>query len=385
MSLYKFEPEDVLFNRIESHPRVKFVLHTSSVIYNDIVDRFGIDNGNIALSELATLSASNAPGPGPHSFITKDSNRIGWKTISLSAFNSLQFGDSLTSSLPMTAALDNNYYDGGCIGSCRKEVEALKNVSNYYTYLSDNYAYSSSLGDKGVQTVRMFSIPSIFYGSSISKGTVDLKFYVTGTLVGRLRDEYRDGNLIQVEPSGSTGSGSVGGVVYYGEGFLLLTGSWAINSSHTEDYIGASADYPRWIYFGATGSSATSTEDSSYEIEMSGTQYLPVITMLAHAHKAHVNHSNNPTYISYGQTGLGSNPYRADTSSLGFYEKTDLKIKNVGKYPYNSDTGSFKKETYISKIGIYDDQKNLIGVAKVATPVRKRENDQFTFKLKVDI
>ena len=38
MSLYKFEPEDVLFNRIESHPRVKFVLHTGSVIYNDIVD-----------------------------------------------------------------------------------------------------------------------------------------------------------------------------------------------------------------------------------------------------------------------------------------------------------------------------------------------------------
>jgi hypothetical protein len=52
---------------------------------------------------------------------------------------------------------------------------------------------------------------------------------------------------------------------------------------------------------------------------------------------------------------------------------------------YNNDTGSFRKETYISKIGIYDDQKNLIGIAKMATPVRKRENDQFTFKLKLDI
>ena len=54
------------------------------------------------------------------------------------------------------------------------------------------------------------------------------------------------------------------------------------------------------------------------------------------------------------------------------------------KYPYTEETGSFKKETYISKIAIYDEDKNLIGIAKVATPVRKRENDQFTFKLILD-
>ena len=382
MSLYKFERDDVLFNRIEANPRIKFVLHTSSVIYNDRVNEYGIANGDIALSELSTLSASS--NPGPYQFISKNSSRVGWKTISLSSFNSLQFGETITSSLPMTSSLDNQYF---AAGSLRWEVESLKNVSNYYTYLSDNYAYSSSLGDKGTQALRLFSIPSIFYGASIKKGTVDLKFYVTGTLIGRLQDKYRDGNLIQTAPSGAaeTLANSVGGLAYYNEGFLLLTGSWDLNTSHTEDYVGTGATNPKWIYFGAPGATAIDTEESSYEIEMSGTQFLPVITMLAHADKAALNHSNNPTYIQYGQTGGNANPYRADTSSLGFYEQTNLKIKNVAKYPYNNDTGSFKKETYISKIGIYDDQKNLIGIAKVATPVRKRENDQFTFKLKLDI
>jgi len=389
MSLYKFEPEDVLFNRIETHPRVKFALHTSSVIYNDNVNEFGIANGDVALSLLSTLSAAAQPAPyqaSPYQFITKQGSRIGYKTITLSAFNSLQFGDMFSASLPMTATLDNEWYDSACTDSCRLHVEALKNISNFYTYISDHYAYSSSLGDKAKQDLRLYSIPSIFYGSSIEKGSVNLKFYVTGTLVGQLQDTYKNGNLIQTaNGAATTGLGLVAGVVYYDEGFIILTGSWNLVEDFEEEYIGTVSSNPKWLYFGATGSSETSTVSSSYEMEMSGTQYVPVMTMLVHAHKTELNHSNNPTYVAYGQAGSAVNPYRADTGSLGFYEKTNLKIKNVAKYPYNNDTGSFKKETYISKVGIYDEQKNLIGIAKVATPVRKRENDQFTFKLKLDI
>jgi len=382
MSLYKFESEDVLFNRIEANPRVKFVLHTGSVIYNDNVNKFGVSNGDIALSELSTLKAN---GVDTYQFVTKDGTRIGWKTVSLTSFNGLQFGDTLTSSLPMTATLDNQYYPED---TSRLNVDALENVSNLYTPLSVNYTFSSSLGNKATQEMRLFSIPSIFYGSSIKKGTVDLKFYVTGTLIGRLQDKYKNGNLIQVESALGVGDDSVAGIVYYNEGFIMLTGSWDITRPPTwdgEDYLGAGVTNPKWVYFGASGSTPTATVSSSYEINMSGTQFAPVVTMLAHANKANLNHSNNPTYISYGQTVDTSNPYSVDTGSLGFYEKNDLKIKNISKYMYNNDTGSFRKETYISKVGIYDDQKNLIGIAKLATPVRKRENDQFTFKLKLDI
>jgi len=377
MSLYKFESEDILINRIKAYPTVKFVIHTSSVHYNNEVNKFGTPNGNISLNELGTLKAF---GSDYYSFITKDSSRIGWKTISVGAFNSLNYGDVMTSSLPLTASIQSQYFPAD---DPRPHVDALRNVSNSYTTLSNHYAFSSSLGNKGTQIARLFSFPSIFYGSAIQQGSVDLKFYVTGTLIGELQDKYRNGNLVQVGPPGSEGSGSVAGVVYYNEGFFLLTGSWDITTESTDNYEGS--NYPRWVDFGCPEDGLGNfTHDSSYEIEMNGTQYIPVITMLAHADKARLNHSNNPTYISYGQTLNSSNPYKADTGSLGFYEKTDLTIKNVAKYPYTT-TGSFRKETYISKIGIYDDQKNLIGIAKLATPTRKRENDQFTFKLKMDI
>jgi len=379
MSLYKFEAEDVLDNRIKAYPDVKFVIYTGSIYYNDKVDEFGISNGDIVLGELSTIKAF---GGDVYQFVTKDSSRVAWKTISVSSFNSdFNYGDVLSSSLPLTASIQSQYFP---FENPRLHVDALKNVSNFYTSLNNNYYFSSSLGDKSTQIVRLISFPSIFYGSSIKKGSVSLKFYMTGTLLGELQDKNRNGALIQVGPDASTGSGSVGGVVYYNEGFILLTGSWDINSS-TDNYEGSSN--PRWVDFACLDDGlGTAPQSSSYGIEMKGTQHVPVKTLLAHADKGHLNHSNNSTFIAYGQSGsTATNPFGADSGSLGYYEKSDLKIKNVVKYAYNNDTGSFKKETYISKIGIYDDERNLIGIAKLATPVRKRENDQFTFKLKLDI
>ena len=42
------------------------------------------------------------------------------------------------------------------------------------------------------------------------------------------------------------------------------------------------------------------------------------------------------------------------------------------------DVCKFKKE-------IFDEDKNLIGVAKLANPVMKKESEDFTFKLKLDM
>lgn len=111
-------------------------------------------------------------------------------------------------------------------------VAALKTTLNHYSYLSQHYEYSSSHWDKSKQDLSLISIPSILYGSSIKEGSVRLKYYISGTLVGELFDDKRNGELVQVGPVGSSGSGSVAGVVLYNEGFVLLTGSWSLNSAH---------------------------------------------------------------------------------------------------------------------------------------------------------
>ena len=63
----------------------------------------------------------------------------------------------------------------------------------------------------------------------------------------------------------------------------------------------------------------------------------------------------------------------------------EIPIKNTVKSPFTNTTASFEKQTFISKVGIYDENRNLIAIAKLAQPVRKREEDSYTFKLKLDL
>jgi len=103
------------------------------------------------------------------------------------------------------------------------------------------------------------------------------------------------------------------------------------------------------------------------------------MTMLAHAGQGELNHSNNPTYVEYGQS------QDISTGSFYYIEGNKTKIKNMVSSSFVGEEPDYKKTTYISKIAIYDEQKNLIGVAKLANPVRKRELDSYTFKLKLDM
>ena len=418
--------------------------------------------------------------------------------------------------------------------SLGSKINALKNTLDSYIPLSHHYAFSSAsiasssslkhhlqsshkivTWNKSEQEIGLVSIPSIFYGREIQKGTLDLKFYITGTLVGQLKDENKNGELIQVGPSGSHRSGSVAGVALYREGFLLLTGSWDLTSlsssaeaaltftklpsnndtvtlsdsdgtttvfkfstdnnfwqgethvdgtsvsvgienagvaataaqrfhltvgnlsalditsqrsdetvtltqgagataghtdiiidsdsitgpskfaggldgpfapPHEDYYLGRPAGMtpskssPRWIDFAQTiATGSVYTPDSSFELNFNGTNYIPVITMLAHARKGHLNFSNNASYIKHGQI---TTPV---TSSNKFLERPELEIKNIVSSSYQDHSASYRRQTYISKIGIYDKAKNLIGVAKVATPVKKTEERDFTFKIKLDI
>ena len=62
--------------------------------------------------------------------------------------------------------------------------------------------------------------------------------------------------------------------------------------------------------------------------------------------------------------------YAVSTGSLR-YTQTPEKIKNIVKSDFTDVEPRFEKTVYISKIGIYDKDRNLIAIAKMATPVRK--------------
>lgn len=383
--LKKFKKNDIFINTMKTHPQSEFFIYEAKKYYNN--EPRHIDKPYRYYYETGYIDVNPYPHPltgadgflataRPYPFVTKNGTLTAFRSTTVSAFNSdFSYGDTITGSYPMTASISRDYY---AASAARKNITALSNTLLHYKPLSSVYNL-----DYSTKALSLISIPSIFYGSSIKKGSVKLKFYLTGTLIGELQDSKQNGELIEV--SGSN-TGSVAGLVLYNEGFLILTGSWNLNSSHTENYIvPAASDNPKWVHFGTTGS-ATAVSDgthvpsSSFGLSFEGTNYTNVITMLATADRGEFNHSNNPTFVKYNATSS-----YATTGSGYFRENKRRQIKNTVTASFTDSTGSFERQTYISRIAIYDDNKNLIAIAKPAAPIRKREKDAYTFKLKLDI
>jgi hypothetical protein len=384
MPFHKFEDTDVFYNRIKTHPQTNLIIYNGNLYLNNKSKDSGsfVNNAGMVPTGYVNLYELNVDRKSDNKiypFVTKDGSLYSFSTISTSKFNSdFLYGDQITGSYPMSASISSYRYP---LNQSRARIESLKNALNSYKVLSPSYAYSSSYGDKATQELRLVSIPSIFYGSSIQKGTVSCKFYVSGNLIAELRDDAQNGQLRQVSSSydgaTTTASSSVAGVVMYNEGFLVLTGSWYLSDAHTENYTGGGAAKPRWIDFATTGSGIPS---SSFSLNFSGTNYVPTLTMLAQAPVGMVNFSNNPTFIEKKSP-------RISTASFGKYEyhEVDTKnVKNIVSSSFEDPEPEFEKTVYINHIGIYDEDRNLIAIAKTANPVRKRTQDDFTFKLKLD-
>jgi|10_taG_2_1085330.scaffolds.fasta_scaffold05997_4 hypothetical protein len=442
--IFKFKNNEKIVNLVKANPRVSFFFFSGSAYYNNQYahsgsfsdSSLGVPSGYISLYEQnidrtgsidfvsVPIGASMDPfsyavnmgdgysptdyyvgtNPGAVTFKVKDGTRVNFKTVSTKEFNAATGGRPLTRDYPLSSSVQKYYYadtsnkfeTSYLVESSDTEVTgsvtylaALKNTLNYHARTNLNYLVSSSVRDltssvpaNGAIDVGLVTIPSIFYGNSIEKGTVNLKFFITGTLIGELQDTNRNGDLIQVGPAGSPGSGSVAGVALYEEGFLVLTSSVDLsNGEHTEEYITAGVSVaPSWVNFAQTiSASAPNTKNSSFSLDFSGSTKTPTMTLFATANKGDLNHSNNPTYIDKDTQVLLS------SGSLGYTQNPDTTIKNIVSSSYPDPTGSFTKTTYISKIGIYDKNKNLIAIAKLATPVKKTPHRDFTFKIKLDI
>ena len=394
MAYKKFKSNDIFHNTLEMNPEYDFVIYDSRIYLNGrgaISGAFVSNAGDVPTGHvnLYELNIDRASGNKIYPFISKEGTLSSFKTITNTEFREFVYGDELSGSYPMSSSIVREFFASTTTDrtGSNNHLNSLYNTLNYYQTLSKHYVFSGSLGDKGTQDVNLISIPSIIFGSKIDKGTVDLKFFVSGNLIGQLQDERRNGELIQTGPEGSTGSGSVAGVILYKEGFVLLTGSWDLATGPYagfagEKYTGSPVLKPKWIYFGAganDGLAISNVVSSSFGFKFKGTTEAQTITMLAHAQKGELNHSNNPTYKTYGQ---GQQPM---TASNAYVEPNDLTIKNIVSSSYSDPYADFKKTTYISSVAIYDENKNLIGIAKLATPVKKTEDLEYTIKMKLDI
>mgnify|MGYP003150613435 CR=1 FL=1 len=403
MSLYKFNNNDVYVNTLKTYPSIKFVIYSGSSFYNNTPNISGsftdpirlTDSGHVSLYELNIDRVSSSTGRTIgavtdngliYPWVVKNGSRVAFRTTTTASFNSSNYGDVIVSSYPLKSSIQKEYYStttprytaappGVGTGSV-SHLRALKNTIDSYRYINPNFTYlptGSVTRNLDSVEVGLVSIPTIFYGSQIKKGTVDLKFYYTGTLIAQAKDTYKDGMLYETY---GDNTGSLIGFTLYNEGFVVLTASYNL-SPHVDAYL-PGPDNPKWVYFGQSISGSITAPNSSFIMEMSGTNNVQTLTMFALAPKGELNQSNNPTFVKYSTANF------AATGSKTYLENDKMEIKNVVSSAYADPTGSFAKTTYISKVGIYDANRNLIGIAKVATPVKKTVERDFTFKIKLD-
>lgn len=210
------------------------------------------------------------------------------------------------------------------------------NPNNYAPF---NYLYTP----RTVERMIVVSVPSAFYGRQIAPGSIALtcRAYSSGShsLVRTLIDDSR-GNLFI---SGSMMSGSTSsyrgvewnkvGNVFYGEGLIVIRDQSLLD-------------------FG-TVNGVSSHPGETLQFSFRGTTKIPVKTLMCRIDRGEFNCSANSTFYTEESDGL-----------------------RVRSQP----SGSLR----VSTVGIYNSDRELVGVARLADPLRIRSRDRLNIKLRMD-
>lgn len=394
MTLKRFEPKDLIYNTIVAKPEYSVIINNgTSYLQKEEVAAGDFDNNvkHIESGELSLYELNvNRPSDSLiSSFIQKDSTRYAAKSVSTSDFDDIAqfaYGDTLTREYPLKSAVARLYVPSGPQFTTeldgppdanRKYITALENVVNS----QGAFSYGLEYEDLGTAEVNMISIPAIFYGSSIDRGSVRLRISVNGELLAEAKDINKNGKLIQTQ--GPT-TGDIIGKVLYNQGIILLTDNVSLSDNHVEEYLHPTIQSsPKWISFG-TGLPQIGiplehdkVPKTTYSINFKGINKIPTLTMYAYAKAGECNFSSNPTFTE--KTGEDRHTYTPTSFVEG-----NRKIKKINKSPYYDHEEDFENTTYISKVGIYDKDRNLIAIATLANPIKKTEKREFMIKMGID-
>lgn len=393
----KFKKGDIYNNTIVAYPEYEFYVHNKKTYINRESEKDGnfsnkinhVGQGYISLHEINV----NRPADGlVFPFITKDGARTAFRTVTTSQFQDsgqFVFGDEIKGTYPLSSSINRIFVpqtevtgSDGTISNNKKFLRALYNPIESSGYLSSHFNYDKINSVKA----NIIEVPSIFYGSEVRRNSIQLDYYYTGSLLGQLKDTKGNGELIEtIGPQ----KGKVAGIVLYEYGICVLTASYNLSSADNvkDKYFDQSGPttLPNWLSFGTgmiesqgnlSGGQGVSS-GPSYCIKLQGTNKIPTLTMLATAGKGELNFSNNPTFLSQQDSG----PVGICSSS---YSEGPSKIINITKSKYEGFQEKFENTVYISKIGIYDEDGNLLGIASLANPVKKTEAQDILFKLRLD-
>lgn len=213
----------------------------------------------------------------------------------------------------------------------REEISGSVDTPSYYNYLSSTLTPSRYFPTASDSIIGVISIPSKLFGEYIQPKSFIYKLEGTGSIT-----DDGEGNLF-------SGSFQVGNIIYE-HGIAILTSA---SGDFTPDQA-------------VINTNTTCSFKSSFKIYEN--QYKCTLR------ESEFNFSLNPS-ISSGST--------AYSSSIGtFYTPSE--------FLYDFATGSYFSP-YISSIGLYDDNQNLLAVAKLSQPLQSSKTTDTTILVNLDL
>lgn len=209
-------------------------------------------------------------------------------------------------------------------------------------FIDDGSGFQHYFGIERVRRLSVIDIPSAFYGRRIVPGSVSMTCRAFSSsshgLVRTLVDDSRGNLFISSSVSSGTDESYRGvewnkvGNVFYSEGIIVIKD-------------------PALLDFGRTDGASAHLNDT-LQLSFSGDSRVPVKTLMCRMDRGEFNCTSNSTF------------YTLDDEA------------RVKRHPSGS--------TWVSSVGVYDADRRLVGVAKLAQPIRKRPQDRITVKIRCD-
>jgi len=226
---------------------------------------------------------------------------------------------------PFTASID--ILDAEQNANEEEFYESLTNLYDYYSLHNSNY----TIDYDGTPSTnfRVITIPEVYYEREI----------LTGSFSASDRDAAGDTRNIYDDGRGGIYSGSLTGSlvgnIFYSEGFVVL------KKTDLLDFGKVSPDNFKW------------------SVDLKGTHKIPVKILRCRAPAGQLNASTNETY------------YYIPTGSQDDYRNEKVRVLSDSR-------------TYITKVGIYNKNFELVAVAHLAQAVRKDEGQDIMFRIRYD-
>jgi hypothetical protein len=153
----------------------------------------------------------------------------------------------------------------------------------------------------------------------------------------------------------SSSADGVGGIVFYQAGVMVLTSSvW----SGTTDFYSSSTDgirdFDEQLVSGSISGSADAFRHRMQNLQLNNTTEINSTVYFCRMPHNKFNYSSNPTYLNAGQ----------------------VRVKNGNRQ--NSPI------SYVTTIGLYNSQNELLAVAKLSEPLRKDPTQELTLRVRLD-